>query len=246
MVTTTGRRRPALQGDDYYDVPQVYRSRRWPWVLALALTLSLLGGAAYVVWKTPMFAVKQVEISGAKGALATTVQKATAGEIGVPLVSVDVDAVTAKIAAVPQVATVKVVKKWPNSLIVTVQARLAVAVTNANGAWWLLDAKGVAYQPSKIKPATLPDIELATPGPDDPATRAALQVIQALPPTVKMLIAHVTATTRYDVTLKLTDGRTVIWGDGSNTAQKAKVLPAVLARPGKTFDLSDPTMVTVK
>lgn len=244
-MTTTERRRPALP-DDYYDVPQEYRRRRWPWVLALALVLALLGGAAYVVWKTPMFAVKQVEISGAKGALATTVQKATAGEIGTPLVSVDVDAVTAKIAAVPQVATVKVVKKWPNVLTVTVRARVAVAVTNANGAWWLLDAGGVAYESSKTKPAALPDIELATPGPNDPATRAALQVIKALPPTVKLLVANVTATTGYDVTLVLTDGRTVIWGDGSNTAQKATVLPAVLARPGRTFDLSDPTMVTVR
>ncbi|MDQ6657002.1 MAG: cell division protein FtsQ/DivIB [Actinomycetota bacterium] len=244
-MTTTERRRPAPQ-DIYSDVHEVDRGRRWPWVLAIALLVALLGGGAYVLWKTPVFAVKRVEINVAKGALLTTVQKATASEIGAPMVSVDVDAITAQIAAVPQVAAVRVVKKWPNALVVTIRARVAVAVTNANGSWWQLDAGGVAYEPGKTKPATLPDIELATPGPDDPATRAALRVIKALPPAVKLLVGHLSATTGYDVTLVLTDGRTVVWGDGSNTAQKAKVLPAVLARPGRTFDLSDPAMVTVK
>lgn len=242
-MTTTETRR-AVARDDY--LPQIDRRRRWPWVLAFGLVLAMLAGAGYVVWKTPMFAVRQVDISGAQGALATTVRQATADEIGTPLISVDTGAVTATIGAIPQVDTVTVAKKWPNTVTITVLARVPVAVTNANGAWWLLDAGGVPYDSSRTKPATLIAIELATPGPHDLATRAALQVVTALPPAVSKLVGHVTAASAYDVTLVLTDGRTVIWGDDSNTAQKATVLPAVLARPGKVFDLSDPTMVTVK
>jgi cell division protein FtsQ len=220
--------------------------RRWPWLLAFGLVLVLLAGGAYVVFKTPVFAVRHVTITGADGALAGTVGRASRDTIGVPLASVDTGAVRARIAGIPEVAGVRVDRTWPHTLTITVRPRIPVAVTSANGNWWLLDAEGLPYTTTPARPPRLPAIELATPGRNDPATKAALAVVTALPAAVSGMISAVTASSAYQVTLVLIDGRRVIWGDGSRTAQKAKILPVVLARPGTVFDLSDPQLVTVR
>lgn len=214
-------------------------------MLAISLVLAVLAGGGYLVFKTPMFAVQQVAITGVKGELAQQVKRSTADRIGSPLVSVDIDALRDQLAGIPEVASVTVARTWPHTLTVAVAARVPVAVTNANGSWWLMDANGLPYRSGPTRPLGLPAIELATPGTGDPATKAALQVVTALPADVTALISKVTAISAYRVTLVLKDGRTVVWGDGSRTAAKAKILPAVLQQPGRTFDLSDPTMVTV-
>lgn len=193
-----------------------------------------------------MFAVQQVAITGVKGELAQQVKRTAADRIGSPLVSVDTDALRDQIAGIPDVAAVTVTKTWPHTLIVAVTVRVPVAVTNANGSWWLMDADGLPYRSGPTRPVGLPAIELATPGTGDPATKAALQVVTASPADVTALISKVTAVSAYRVSLVLKDGRTVVWGDGGRTAAKAKILPAVLQQPGRTFDLSDPSMVTVK
>jgi len=46
--------------------------------------------------------------------------------------------------------------------------------------------------------------------------------------------------------LHLRDGRTVLWGSAERSADKAQVLPALLARAGTTFDVSNPDVVSVR
>lgn len=249
MTTTQTRRSTGASVAD--PGPVRYRRRRWPLLLVLGLVLALVAGAAYLLWRTPMFAVRTVSVTSTQSAplaapLETAIERATKRQLDSPLISVDLDAVHADVAAIPQVASVTVKRQWPTGLTLTVTPRVPIAVTSANGAWWLLDADGLPYTSTKTRPAGLPAVELATPGPHDRATAAALEVISALPRQVTARVATVRAPSPYQVTLVLLDGRTVIWGDGTRTAQKAQILPAVLQQPGKTFDLSDPTMVTVK
>jgi cell division protein FtsQ len=45
------------------------------------------------------------------------------------------------------------------------------------------------------------------------------------------------------VTLTLNDGRTVLWGGTDRSADKARLLSALLGQPGRYFDLSDPSSV---
>lgn len=245
-MTATRTRRSGTGGRETSRSYPPVRRRRWPWLLAAGLVLALVAGGVYLVFKTPLFAVRQVAVTGAEGTLAGTVGRVTSRTVGTPLASVDIGAVRAEIAGIPEVAAVRVDRTWPHTLTVAIRARIPVAVTSANGSWWMLDSGGLPYATTPARPARLPAIELATPGSNDPATRAALAVVTALPGTVTAMIAKVTAGSAYQVTLVLTDGRRVIWGDGSRTAQKAKILPVVLARPGSVFDLSDPQLVTVR
>lgn len=220
--------------------------RRWPWVLALVLVLAVVGGATYVLRSTSLFAVRDVAVVGAGERLTTQVQQAVAAELGTPLIRVDTAGAQATVAALPDVAAVTVGRSWPHTLTVSVTPRVPVAVTNANGAWWLMDAAGLPYRTTPDKPAKLTSVELASPGPGDPATMAALCVVQALPAQLPTAVQAVRAESPYQVVLRLADQRSVIWGDCSNSVRKAAVLPVVLAQPGTVFDLSDPSMVTVK
>ena len=47
------------------------------------------------------------------------------------------------------------------------------------------------------------------------------------------------------ISLELTDGRTVVWGDATDNDDKAIVATALLGQPGKTIDVSAPNVVTV-
>ena len=178
--------------------------RRWPFALAAALVLALLGGAAYVAAGTAVLAV-------------------------------------------PDVAAASVSRHWPHDLRIIVTTRVPIAVTKANGAFWLLDAAGLPYRKvgSSTAPAGLLAIDLATPGVKDPATLAGLAVISQLTVPFRQSVASVSAPSPYAVVLRLRDGRTVRWGGSDQGAKKMQILPAVLAQPGSTYDISDPGLVTV-
>ena len=67
-----------------------------------------------------------------------------------------------------------------------------------------------------------------------------------MPPRLLAVVGTVRAATPEQVTLTLTDGRTVFWGGGEDSAAKASVLGALLSRPGRHYDVSTPSVVTVR
>ena len=224
-----------------------HRPRRWPWALALVLVLALAGGAYYVVRWTSVLGLKQVVVTGVSGSLADRVRAAVDVPIGTPLITVEPAAVVAQVrAAVPEVESVTALRKWPDAVLVTVTPRSAVAATQANGAWWLLDRYGVPYLKVGARPEKLLTVDLATPGPGDRATLGAIAVIRSLPKSVASQVTAVVARSPYRIVLSLTGGKTVIWGDDSQVEAKAKVLPVLLQQPGTTYDISDPTFATVR
>jgi cell division protein FtsQ len=231
--------------DDTED--EVLPRRRWPWTIALVLVGALIVGAIYIVGFSPVLALRTVVVTGSGAdTLATEVRSAVGLADGTPLALVSLGEVRDRVAAVGPVASVTVARQWPHTLVVTVTARAPVAVTQANGRWWLLDATGKPYQPVASPPANLMPIDLSTPAEGDRATVAALGVLLVLPPDVRSTVAAVSAPTAYDISLHLKDGRTVTWGSNTDNALKVRVLQAVLARPGHVYDISDPTLVTVR
>ena len=223
------------------------RRRRWPWIVALVTVLALVAGAVYAVFFSPLLAVTSVTITGTDDALNTQVRSVVPAPVGIPLARVDLDAVAASAQTVPEVADVVVAREWPDTLAITVTARVPVAVTSANGQLWLLDADGDPYVTVASAPAGLVTVQLAAPGRTDPATKAALAVVQSLTPDFKSQVAVLSARTEFDVELTLIDRKKVIWGEPGQSAQKMQMLPALLAaRDGTEYDVSDPTLVTVR
>lgn len=241
-----GRKSGRTAADPSAGFPERGR-RRWPWIVALVTAIVLIGGAVYAVFFSPVLAVKTVSITGADDALTAQVRAAVPATVGTPLARVDLDAVAAFAQTVPEVADVEVARAWPDTLSITVTPRVPIAVTSANGQLWLLDADGDPYLSVASAPAGMVTVQLAAPGRDDAATKAALAVVAALTPDFKSQVAVLSARTEFDVELTLIDRKKVIWGEPAQSAQKMQMLPALLAaRDGTEYDISDPTLVTVR
>ena len=92
----------------------------------------------------------------------------------------------------------------------------------------------------------MPYLDSANPGPSDPPTKAALQVMTSLRPEVADQVSRISAPSVAAITLTLTDGREVVWGTTDRTEEKAVKLAALLTQPGHTYDVSSPDLPTVK
>jgi len=110
----------------------------------------------------------------------------------------------------------------------------------------LVDATGVPFGTAPALPAGLVRLEVEAPGPDDPATRAALAVHAALPAPLRGLVRTVAAASPQAVTLGLADGRQVVWGAVQDTPVKAAAVLALLKGPGRVFDVSAGGVVVVR
>jgi len=205
----------------------------------------LLAGAVYGVFFSPLLGVRSVSIAGATDPISVKVLAVVDVPDGTPLARVDLDGVAERVNAVPEVAEVEVARHWPDTLVVTVNPRVPIAVTSANGRYWLMDSTGDPYLAVDAPPAGLVPVKLATPGVGDPATAAALTVVAALSPDFRAQVTDLAARTPYDVRLTLADGRSVIWGEATDSAKKMEILPAVMAQTGTVYNISDPTLVSV-
>lgn len=234
-VAAAGRRRPRDRD------ARRRRLHRVAVVLAVLLPLSAL---AWLVLLSPVLGVADVDVLGTSRVSVEQVRAAAAVPPGTPLARLRVGAVAGRVeAALPAVADVRVRRVWPRTLRLQVTERVAVAGVQRPDGVLLLSADGVAFATEPTRPAGLADLAVPTPGRDDPATRAALDVLAALPAGLRGQVASVSATTGQDVHLALTDKRTVVWGGAGDAATKAAELTALLKLPGTAFDVSAPGIV---
>jgi cell division protein FtsQ len=221
--------------------------RRGPVLAALAVTVAVLAAAVWVVGFTGVLGVRTVSVAGVGRVLtADQVRSVAAVPAGQPLARVDTGAVAARVRALAGVARVAVSRSWPSTVRIVVTERRGVAVVRRDGAGWLVDRTGVVFQRHPAGRRTLPLLEVPAASADDPSTRAALRALTALPPEVAKQVTAVRAPTPESVTLALTRGRTVLWGGTEQPAAKATVLAALLRRPGTRYDISTPSVVTVR
>ncbi|RBY77195.1 cell division protein FtsQ [Geodermatophilus sp. TF02-6] len=214
----------------------------------------MLGLLAWLLLGSPVLAVHSVQVDGAATLTDAEVVEVAGIAEGTPLLRVDVDAARARVARLPQVASVEVTRGWPRSVVVTVVERMPVAVVDQAGTRSLVDADGVLFDTvTGDPPAGVVPLDVTSPGPDDRATRAALGALTALPDDVRASVAAASARTPEDVRLTLTDGTTVLWGSADDAGGKAAVLVALLGQlhagaldPAGTIDVSAPSAVVLR
>jgi cell division protein FtsQ len=206
-------------------------------VLAVALGL--------VLYFTPIMSVRNVVITGLAAISQEEVEQAAAVRPETPLLQVDTDAMAERIATIRRVASARVQREYPSTLRITVVERVPVAVKDFPDGPHLIDRDGVDFATAP-PPAGVPYLDTDTPGPKDPSTRAALEVLLSLRPEVESQVARIGAPSVAGLTLTLNDGRQVIWGTTDRTDEKALKLGALLTQPGRTYDVSSPDLPTVK
>ena len=198
-----------------------------------------------VLYFTPVMAVREVVVDGAQSVAREEVLRAVGVRQGTPLLQVDTDVVADRVAAIRRVATARVQRDYPSKLRVTIVERVPLAVKDFPDGPHLYDRDGVDFATAP-PPAGVPYFDVDNPGPSDPATKAALQVLIALQPDVAGQVSRIEAHSIASITLTLADGRVVVWGTTDRTQEKAEKLTALLTQPGHTFDVSSPDLPTVK
>lgn len=206
-------------------------------VVAVALGL--------VLYFTPVMSVRGVAVSGLAAVPQEQVLAAAAVAPDTPLLQVNTDAVAERVATIRRIATARVQREYPSTLRITVVERVPVVVKDYPDGPHLFDRDGVDFA-TEPPPPTLPYLDADNPGPTDPATKAALEVMLALPPDVVAQVGRIAAPSVASIALTLTDGRVVVWGTNDRTDEKALKLAALLTQPGHTYDVSSPDLPTVK
>jgi cell division protein FtsQ len=252
---TEPRRRPAAGRTGRRPRRDTPGGRRRRLLVRGGLALAVLGLLAWLLWGSPVLAVSAVRVDGAGTLTATEVVDVAGVAEGTPLLRVDVEAAEARVARLPQVADVEVTRGWPRSVVVTVVERVPVAVVEEAGTRLLVDRDGVLFDTvtGRRPPAGAVPLDVADPGPEDRATRAALSALVALPEEVRGDVADARATSAEDVRLTLEDGTTVLWGSAEDAGDKADTLVALLGQlqagalePAQTIDVSTPSAVVLR
>lgn len=214
-----------------------------------ALVAAVVAVSSVAVWAllgSALLGVRTISVRGERTISVEQVARAAAIPVGTPLARLDTAAAAARVGALPAVASVQVQRAWPNTVVVTVTERQAVAVANRGTGFVLLDAGGHPFRTVTTRPAGLPLVRVAKAKPGDPATLAALTVASALTPSLRELSAVVVALTPQRVEVRLTDKRVVFWGNAADSSRKATIATALLEESGKRIDVSAPDVVTVR
>lgn len=216
-----------------------------PWLAAL-VALALAGGMLWVLYGTALLGVRAVRVQGNALVTADQVRAAARVPSGAALASLDLRAVAARVRQLPPVRDAKVTRDWPSTVVIQITERVPVAaVPRPDHRYDLIDAAAVVFATASTRGA-LPEVRLSTPGPGDPTTRAALQVLASLTPTLRARMTALVATAPTRIRLELADSREIIWGDSSQGSTKAAVATSLLSRPGQVIDVSAPDVVTVR
>lgn len=156
-------KRPHLALVPAYGIGPLARrpSRRMVTVVALAVgVVALLYLAAR---ETSLFAVREVEISGAPPWVRAEVEKAAKAYVGSSLVALDGDELRRTLEAVPSVSSLRFDRAFPHTLRLRVTPERPVAVARAGSTSWLVSARGRVVGPlERGHAAELPRIRVPT------------------------------------------------------------------------------------
>ncbi|WP_156689946.1 cell division protein FtsQ/DivIB [Mycobacterium sp. Marseille-P9652] len=215
-------------------------------MLLATVLLAVVGvGLALVLYFTPAMSARSIVVTGIGTVTREEVLDAARVKPGTPLLQINTNQVADRVAAIRRVASARVQRQYPSALRITIVERVPVAVKDFPDGPHLFDRDGVDFATGPPPPA-LPYLDVADPGPNDPATKAALQVLTALRPEVAGQVGKIAAPSTASITLTLGDGRVVIWGTTDRADEKAEKLAALLTQPGHTYDVSSPDLPTVK
>jgi cell division protein FtsQ len=231
--------------------------RRPPWRAAFfALAgVAVIAGVAWALLGDRVFIVRSVTVTGTH--LVSTAQVIAAADVpdGTPLTRVDPGAVTRRVEAIRQVASVTVTEDWPDHLTIAVTERVPVlAVRMAGGIYDLVDPSGVIVRTATTKPRGLPLFVTALPGSalrGDPGVAAAAAVLTELTHALARTVSTVSAAQMLtgagesavawqQVTLSMDGGRTVVWGDPGNAAVKDREIEILLRGTVRYLDVAAP------
>ncbi|KGN38855.1 cell division protein FtsQ/DivIB [Knoellia subterranea] len=219
------------------------KQRRRPWrrLLWSVVVIALLAGLVWVVFWSPVLAVRTISVTGVSGPDKVAVEGLVRVPKGMPLARVDVEGVEERVRTRRMIAEVSVERGWPGTLRVrTVPRQPALVLKNPQGQLEVVDATGLSYGTVTAPPAGVPVVTAASSkGTSKEALGAALSVVHALPEDLAEQVTAIEVSTANLVSFQLA-GIDVVWGGADEADRKVEILRALLATKPKVIDVSAP------
>lgn len=232
-----------------FPVPRAKRVRR-RFVLVAVSVIAAVAALMSVLVFTPVLAVRTITVEGTKMLTPEQVQSALAPLQGKPLPLVGPTDVSRLLTPIVQIKSVQSRAVPPNTLLVTVVERVPVALVKQSSGFSVVDGDGVEIATTKDQSAyPIPVIDPQGMHMSHDTVLAVTGVLSALPPDVLGQLATASAESVDSVQLKLSNGKTVVWGNTQDRDLKAKVLQALMKNaenppkgqaPVSVFDVSTP------
>ncbi|WP_448856321.1 cell division protein FtsQ/DivIB [Corynebacterium camporealensis] len=213
------------------------------WISIIGVILGIAVVAVAVVWATPVFKVNQFDVRGNQHLAVEEVEEMTGVELESNLVRVDVHDAATGVAQHPWVASATVSRSLPNTLVVELQEREAVAFRKDRDGDHLIDASGnefVIDTPPENSVELTGDLES---GSEEMAD--AVEAVAALPPEIRAQVRELEVEGKDALNFHLNDDRTVFWGSSNeDNENKALAFETVLKMEGQHWNISNPDLVT--
>ncbi|MEO6941529.1 MAG: FtsQ-type POTRA domain-containing protein [Terrimesophilobacter sp.] len=213
----------------------------------VAVTAALLAIAVY----SPVLALRTITVDGATKVSTKAVRDAIDGQLGTPLALLDYGKLRTELDSFPLIRSFATEIIPPSTLVVHIVERSPVGVITTTSGFAIVDPAGVVLETSAKRPDGIPLIDLGGGGTDSVAFSAVVDVMLALPESIRSRVDIAQATSKDDVRLILVGaGARVVWGSAERSALKARVLTELMAAQGKNshveYDVSAPLSPVVR
>jgi cell division protein FtsQ len=217
----------------------------WRYVLAVVLLLGVTVGGVYLVFFSTTLSVQGVEVTGTETLSEQKVREVADVPTGGPLATVELDRIASRVRSLAVVESAEVTRKWPHDVLIQIVERTPVAVVEIAGQLHNLDEDGEVFGSYDRAPKGLPHVR-AVAGVDSDALVEGARVVAALPDDISTRVDFVEVHSVDEITLRLRDGREVLWGSAEQSDEKAEVLVALLRNDAQTYDVSVPGFPTFR
>lgn len=206
--------------------------RRWFLVGVL-----VLAAAAWLLGWSPYLRANSISVEGAATIPARQIIATSGVTVGTPLARVNGARVERALTSIPRIASVAVVRGWPDRITLRISERRPVAMVDSLG----VDPEGVRFPLAageKAPTLRINNFSVAR-------MKSWMKIYRQLPRELKTQVTDATLDGEDDMWFK-TQTQTIIWGSAEETSLKLRVLNELLARPNtfSRIDLSAPLAPT--
>jgi cell division protein FtsQ len=213
-------------------------------LLAAVAGLGVALGGLWLVFFSSVLAVTGSDVRGVEVLDEDAVRTAARVPEGVPLATVDLAAIRARVEDLAPVRSAQVSRSWPDRVRIDVTERDALAFVEWNGGWRGFDEAGVLFRDYATKPTDLPQVRVSATTPVEALAESAA-IVGSLPPNLLGRVEHVEVRSIDDITLMLGNGASVRWGSADQSPDKAAVLEVLLEQPARAYDVTAPGRPTI-
>lgn len=208
--------------------------------------------ATWAVGFSPLLAlrVSDIQVSGSDGTVsADQVRQVLANRADTSLVRLDLEAMGQEVASsLVRVRSARVTRSWPHGVTVELSMRVPVAARTTDAGVEVLDRDAVVLETVPQAPSGLVAVTAPEGGTEQALSAAQVaavaQVVGSLEESVRSQVVSGQASESGQVTLLLTSGALVRWGDTGDSELKARVLTVLMSQAHSVYDVSSPNNPT--